>query len=284
MTYSRRRRTIAAVAFAIALLVIANGLLYPEYFSAPVSFKWQAKSGFSAIYVIPPGESVGFLKRFLSTTFATEARPFIASYMRKSGWEVGEGQFWVKTIPFPPVVIGLNRSAEWRLTDPMVTPLMQAADRGDLQSVKALLAAGVGVNSHDQRGWTPLMHACKSTRASKEIVQAMLAAGADVHARDAAGRTALIWAPLSGSDGPGKVRALLAAHADPNVRSSFGETPLERAVESPSPDAADTVAQLLAAGADPNAKVLEGTTVLAIAKAADNTGMVHLLRTAGARE
>ncbi len=273
------RRIIATVALASGLLVITNGLLYPEYFSAPVSFKWQAKSGFSAIYVIPPGESVGFLKRFLSTTFATEARPFIASYMRKSGWEVAEGQFWVSTIPFPPIVIGLNRSVDWTLTDPMVTPLMQAADRGDLQSVKALLAAGVGVNSHDQRGWTPLMHACKSVKAGEGIVQTLIAAGADVNAKDKVGRTALIW--VRGMDAAGKVRGLLAARADPNTRSQYGETALERAVESRS---LDTVTELLAAGADPNAKVLEGTTVLAIAKAAGNTGMVRILSKAGARE
>jgi Ankyrin repeats (3 copies) len=282
MAHRQRHRIIAIAALlASGLLVVTNGLLYPEYFTAPVSFKWQAKSGFSAIYVIPPGEKVGFLKRFLSTAFATEARPFIASYMRKSGWEVAEGQFWVNTIPFPPIVIGLNPSVEWKLTDPMATPLMQAADRGDLESVKALLASGAGVNSHDQRGWTPLMHACKSTRASREIVQAMLAAGADVHARDAVGRTALIWATWNAPGQADKVRVLLEAGADPNARSSFGETPLERVAGS---TAVDVAAELLAAGADPNAKVREGTTVLAGAKAAGNTAMVRLLSKAGARE
>jgi ankyrin repeat protein len=279
MKINRKKRIISCLGIVIALVAVTNGLLYPDYFRAPVNFKWAAQTEFSEIYVFPPHAEVGSLRRFLGATFALEARPFISSFMRKSGWQVGEGQLWVNTIPFPPIVIGLNGSAESTLIDPKVTPLMKAADRGDLGSVNALLHGGADVNSHDQRGWTPLMHASKSTRASSKIIEALITAGADVNAKDRVGRTALICA--YGSDAADKVRVLIGAHADPNAKSNLGETPLEQAVDIGATEAAS---ELLSAGADPNARVLDGKTALAIAVGACDTAMADLLRRSGAKE
>ncbi len=281
MVARKKRLILGVVGVALGSLILANVLAYPRYFGAAVYFKWGARSGFSEIYVFPPSQEVGPLRRFLGEVIALEARPFIGSYMRKSGWEAAEGRFVVFSIPFPPVVTGLNRFAHWTLIDPKQTPLMHAADAGDLRSVKELLASGADVNAQDQRGWTPLMHASKSLKANAEVVRTLIAAGADVNARDNAGRTALIWAPLSGLDGAGKVSALLAAHADPNAKSNFGETPLERAVESPSLEA---VSELLRGGADPNTRVLDNTTVLSIAERAGLKDLERLLKQAGARE
>ena len=282
MTGNRRRWVVGCVAFILVSLVVANILVFPRYFGAEVYFEWQAKRGFSTIYVFPPSENVGALKRVLGGLVALEARPFIGKELRRSGWDEAKGYFLVQSIPFPPIVTGLNRSGHSTLIDPKVTPLMQAAEAGDLQAVKTLLASGADVNAHDQRGWTPLMHASMSLKANAEVVRTLMAAGADVNAKDRVGRTALIWAAWLASDGRGKVGVLLAAHADPNAKSSFGETPLERVVGDAG--ALDVAAQLLAAGADPNARVLNGTTPLSLAQEAGRTEMARLLRRAGARQ
>jgi Ankyrin repeats (3 copies) len=285
MRASRGQRILIGLALGLVSLVVANVLAYPRFFGTGVSFKWSAKTGISEAYVeFPPEAKVPAFWRLIGRAIAWEARPFISAYLRKLGWEVAEGRFLVFSIPFPPIVTDLNHIGHSTLIDPKVTPLMHAADAGDLESVKTLLSSGADVNARDQLGWTALMHGSESIKASAQVVQTLIYAGADVNTKDTVGRTALTWAPLSGSDGPGKVRALLAAHADPNVRSNFGETPLGRAFAAPSPDGADMVAQLLAAGADPNTKLLDGTALLSRAQEDGNTEMVRLLKRFGARE
>ncbi|XP_047100837.1 ankyrin repeat domain-containing protein 39-like [Schistocerca piceifrons] len=78
-----------------------------------------------------------------------------------------------------------------------------------------------------------------------EEVRALLAAGADVGARDWAGRTALHCAARSGH--AAVVRLLLSAASDPNARDQWGQTPLHLAAYNGHTEAA---AALLQAGAD----------------------------------
>jgi ankyrin repeat protein len=108
-----------------------------------------------------------------------------------------------------------------------VTALMLAANRGRLDMVRALVAAGADVNAADARGFTPLFHACYNSeedRGHPEVVDALLAAGADREARIGFGVRPLMYA--AGNGEAACVQALLAAGADPAARNDGGRTAL----------------------------------------------------------
>jgi hypothetical protein len=58
------------------------------------------------------------------------------------------------------------------------TPLIDAVQSGDFDTVNALLEAGIDVNEQDEQGWTPLNWA--SGQGNIELVKLILKAGADV--------------------------------------------------------------------------------------------------------
>ena len=60
--------------------------------------------------------------------------------------------------------------------------LFSAAQRGEIEEVKRLLAEGVDVNSRTRYGGTPLAFAVD--KGNVELVEVLLAAGADVNAKD----------------------------------------------------------------------------------------------------
>jgi len=61
------------------------------------------------------------------------------------------------------------------------TPLHLAADRGRLETAKALINAGANVNASAAHRWTPL-HLAVSRRYT-ELIKVLINAGADVNAR-----------------------------------------------------------------------------------------------------
>ncbi|MBR1978491.1 MAG: ankyrin repeat domain-containing protein [Akkermansia sp.] len=69
------------------------------------------------------------------------------------------------------------------------TPLMRAAERGNLRAVDALIKAGANVNAKDEDGNTALMDA--ADEGHNDVVLRLIQAGADVNARDDEGETAL---------------------------------------------------------------------------------------------
>ena len=77
-------------------------------------------------------------------------------------------------------------------------PLVNAAGRGDLSQVKALLAAKADVNDDAGRGITALMVA--SQNGHRSIVQALLAAKANVNIKTRNGDTPLIAATQNGHE------------------------------------------------------------------------------------
>ena len=102
------------------------------------------------------------------------------------------------------------------------TPLMIAAEMGNLQCVDILIKAGADVNSKAQGGHTALNVAV--WRNNVESVNKLLCAGADVNSVNLYGRTALFHAARHGYHDC--VKSLIEAGADVNIVDHSGETPL----------------------------------------------------------
>ncbi len=113
------------------------------------------------------------------------------------------------------------------------TPLLAALCDGDRAAALAAIAAKSDINVPDDRpvigsGATPLHYA--ASMGDVELVRALLAAGAVVDARTARGQTAL-W--LACNRGAYAVAPeLLAAGANPNARCVEGYSPLGRVLGS----------------------------------------------------
>ncbi|MBL0938960.1 MAG: ankyrin repeat domain-containing protein [Gemmatimonadaceae bacterium] len=160
---------------------------------------------------------------------------------------------------------------------PSATSLANAAMRGDLASVRALLAQRADVNSATGDGMTALHWAAE--RGDVAMVQALIKAGANIKATTRnGGHTALHVAAKSGNSEV--VKALLAGGADARAVTSSGATSLHLAAQAG--DAASITA-LVAGKADVNAKETSwGQTPLMFAAALDRSAAVTALLKAGA--
>ncbi len=112
---------------------------------------------------------------------------------------------------------------------PPPTPLLAALWAGDRGAALALIAAGADPNAADDR--PVIGHGAMSLHFAAgvgdvELVRALVAAGAAVDARSLAGHTPLWWACNNGRTAA--ARELLAAGADPNIRCTEGYSPLGR--------------------------------------------------------
>ena len=189
------------------------------------------------------------------------------------------------------------------------TPLMLAAQQGQVELVGQLLRAGVNSEFADGSGWTPLMlsafHGQETvvrqlldagvaidTRKSDQfsammlaadrghlrIVKVLLAAGADSNVRGANGWTALMLACAGGADS--LVQKLLSAGASTEAATANeGWTALILAVQN---GHNDVLARLLRASAAPDLASLDGATPLMRASGAGNVVAVRSLLAAGA--
>lgn len=191
-------------------------------------------------------------------------------------------------------------------------PLVAAAERGDLATLRQLLDAGTPVDQRDGRGRTALLAATHADRL--EVARELVRRGADVNAQDdiqdspflyagAEGRLAILRLLLPKADfsrvnrygGSALIPAAHHGHVD-TVRellkspipvdhvNRLGWTALLEAIILGDGGAAHTeiVRLLLAAGADPDKPDAQGVRPLAHAQQRGFTRIAQLLRERGA--
>jgi ankyrin repeat protein len=160
----------------------------------------------------------------------------------------------------------------------MSADLLAAAQSGDLETLRALLAGGANPNFADENGDTALMAAAQQGHLA--LVEALLDAGADANARDGNGWTALFKGAYNHELDTGfapVVKALLDAGADANATIHFGITPLMLAAGGGEGAVCEV---LLAAGADPRAVNEAGRTALQMAKERHWVDVINMLHEA----
>ncbi len=156
------------------------------------------------------------------------------------------------------------------------TPLVEAAARGDLSTIRALIGKKIDVNAARTDGTTALHAAVNADRV--DIVDTLLRAGAKAATADRYGVTPLYLACLNGN--VDMIRRLLDAGVDPNAVDPGGETALMTAARTGSPAA---LRMLLERGASIDAREPEfGQTALMIAVRENQQQAIDLLLEAGA--
>ena len=157
-----------------------------------------------------------------------------------------------------------------------ISPLADAAQKGDRAAVRALLQQKADVNAPQADGATAIQWA--AYRNDPEMVDVLVAAGAHVKAANHDGGTALFLASMAGS--APVMEKLLKAGADPNEIEPGGTTPLMFAARSGNLAA---IQVLLDHHADVNAaEPLRGTTPLMWAVEQGHPEAVKLLVEHGA--
>jgi ankyrin repeat protein len=155
---------------------------------------------------------------------------------------------------------------------PSSSPVADAAMRGDLGAVRALITERADVNAPEGDGMTALHWAAE--RGDRDVAALLLEAGANPRAETRIGR----YTPLHVAAKNGRaaiVRLLVDANAGVNALTATGSVPLHFAAASGS---ADAVNILLEAGADANAREAQwGQTPLMFAAAAGRADVVRAL-------
>jgi ankyrin repeat protein len=105
--------------------------------------------------------------------------------------------------------------------------LIDAAGRGDLAQVEALLAQGVRVDAADGRGRTALIAAAYANQVA--VAERLIAAGADVNRKDDTQQSAYLIPTADG--GLEFLRLMLANGADVHSTDSYNGTGLIRAAD-----------------------------------------------------
>ncbi|XP_046983060.1 26S proteasome non-ATPase regulatory subunit 10-like [Schistocerca americana] len=148
--------------------------------------------------------------------------------------------------------------------------LIQAAQGGETEELRALLAAGADVGSMDGDRRTALQWAV--WEGHEEAVTYLLESGAEVNARNVRHNTPLHSAASVGH--AAVVRLLMRASADANIRNLSGYTPLHWAAQEGHLQGATV---LLEFGANMEARDDEGNTPRQLSRKSNHQQLVQLL-------
>jgi len=198
------------------------------------------------------------------------------------------------------VALLVEAGADVRVCD-HATPLSACIPYGDVDTVRALLRAGIDANAKlaympflrhwpsDTSGcsaahlclWPPQVPLARDRAGPPqlEILQILAQEGnLDVDARDARGRTPLFWVPRMASGHEAAVDLLVALGADVNAQSSTGTPLIVMLQQASNPYLTSCARKLVAAGAQTSGVVgIRGHTPLATAAAFGNVEAVHFL-------
>jgi ankyrin repeat protein len=165
------------------------------------------------------------------------------------------------------------------------TPLGMAVRKQNVETVKALLAAGANVNAKGVlmvRGLAaPLAFAARS--GNVELLRFLLQNKADVNIEDDFGKTPLYWAVEAAN--VEKVKLLLESGADPNIKDKDGNVPFQFSAFAPNDpnNTGEKIDELLLAHKlDVNATNEIGRTLLSLAAEVGDKELVELLVAHGA--
>ncbi|XP_044022906.1 kinase D-interacting substrate of 220 kDa B isoform X5 [Siniperca chuatsi] len=151
------------------------------------------------------------------------------------------------------------------------TPLMVAAEQGNLEIAQELIRRGANVNLDDVDCWTALISAAKEGHI--EVVRELLENNANLEHRDMGGWTALMWAAYKGRTDVAQL--LLEKGANPNITGQYSVYPI---IWAAGRGHAEIVHLLLQHGAKVNCSDKYGTTPLIwAARKGHYDSVMHLL-------
>ncbi|XP_059209212.1 kinase D-interacting substrate of 220 kDa B isoform X1 [Centropristis striata] len=151
------------------------------------------------------------------------------------------------------------------------TPLMVAAEQGNLEIVQELIRRGANVNLDDVDCWTALISASKEGHI--EVVRELLENNANLEHRDMGGWTAVMWGAYKGRTDV--VQLLLEKGANPNITGQYSVYPI---IWAAGRGHAEIVHLLLQHGAKVNCSDKYGTTPLIwAARKGHYDSVMHLL-------
>uniref|UniRef100_A0A3Q1FU78 Kinase D-interacting substrate 220a n=1 Tax=Acanthochromis polyacanthus TaxID=80966 RepID=A0A3Q1FU78_9TELE len=151
------------------------------------------------------------------------------------------------------------------------TPLMVAAEQGNLEILQELIRRGANVNLDDVDCWTALISAAKEGHI--EVVRELLENNANLEHRDMGGWTALMWAAYKGRTDVAQL--LLEKGANPNITGQYSVYPI---IWAAGRGHAEIVHLLLQHGAKVNCSDKYGTTPLIwAARKGHYESVMHLL-------
>jgi peptidoglycan/LPS O-acetylase OafA/YrhL len=174
-----------------------------------------------------------------------------------------------------PVHLSMGKMNNLPLT---INSLLASANAGKVDTVKALIKAGVSVNDKDARGSTPLIEASWAGR--QDVVELLIEEKADVNVFTSASITGLLAAVFQKHEAIALL--LLERGANPNVVDAKGSSPL---IEAAWQGNINLLIALITKGAEVNyIRPSDGITALAVAEAAKKEQAVKVLIAHGAKK